>query len=335
MKLSLALGAALGLALALALGTHYGFAEIASGVRAAGWGILAVTAFHLLQIVFSALAWQGLIESHLTPRLITFIGVRWIREAVNNLLPVAQIGGELVGARLLRLRGVPLAAGAASVTADLTMEMASQIIFTLLGLALLIPLLQAPWIVAWTMGATALASVVVIFFIAAQRMGLFHLFERGLVRLAARGPAWSSLGEIDGLHRAIAAIYAAPVRLGRSFGFHLISWFLGGLEVMLALHFVGVSVDFRTGLIIESVGQALRATGFAIPASLGIQEGGYILACGLFGISPQAAIELSLLKRIREVALGLPALMVWQAVETRRLVGRVGAQAASAGADGV
>src|SRR5262249_57277548 len=113
MKLSLALGAALGLALALVLGAHYGFAEIASGVRAAGWGILAVTAFHLLQIVFSALAWQALLESHLAPRLITFIGVRWIREGVNNLLPVAQIGGELVGARLLRQRGVPLAAGGA------------------------------------------------------------------------------------------------------------------------------------------------------------------------------------------------------------------------------
>jgi uncharacterized membrane protein YbhN (UPF0104 family) len=96
-----------------------------------------------------------------------------------------------------------------------------------------------------------------------------------------------------------------------------------------------VSVDFHDGLIIESLGQAARAVGFAIPASLGVQEGGYILVCGLLGISPQAAIELSLLKRIREVALGVPALIVWQIVETRRLVDRVGAEASvPAGADG-
>jgi uncharacterized membrane protein YbhN (UPF0104 family) len=102
---------------------------------------------------------------------------------------------------------------------------------------------------------------------------------------------------------------------------------LGGLEVMLALHFLGVSVDFREALIIESLGQAFRAVGFAIPGSLGVQEGGLMIACGLLGISPQTAIELSLLKRIREVALGIPALMAWHVIETRRLVDRTGTEA--------
>ena len=335
MKLSLALGAAFGLALMLALGGHYGFAEIAGGLRAAGWGVLAVIALHPLQIIFSALGWQALLLRQPVPRLIVFVNLRWIREAVNNLLPVAQIGGEFVGARLLRQRGVPLAAGGASVTVDLTMEMLSQIIFTLLGLALLIPGLNEPRIVPWTIGAIAVAAAVVFVFFAAQRFGLVHLIEQGLVRLAERGPAWSSLREIAGLHRAIVALYAAPARVGWSCGCHLIAWLLGGLEVMLGLHFVGVSVDFREGLIIESLGQASRAVGFFIPASLGIQEGGCLLACGLFGISPQAAIELSLLKRIREVALGLPGLIVWQIIEVRRLVENVGAKASMpVGADG-
>jgi putative membrane protein len=335
MKASLALSVSLGLGLMLALGGSYGFAEIASGLNGAGWGVLAVIAFHPLQLIFSALAWQALLEPHMAPRLSAFMSLRWIREAVNNLLPVAQIGGELVGARLLRHDGVPLAAGGASVAVDLTMEMMSQIIFTLLGLALLIPGLHEGRIVAWSMGALAMAGAVVFLFIAAQRFGLFHLVERGLVRLAQRGPAWSSLGEAAGLHRAIVALYADPAKLGWSCGYHLISWLLGGLEVMIGLHFLGASVDFREGLIIESLGQASRAVGFAIPASLGVQEGGYILACGLFGITPQAAIELSLLKRIREVALGVPALIVWQVVETRRLVNHRAAQAGMpAGLDG-
>src|SRR5262249_7705180 len=156
-------------------------------------------------------------------------------------------------------------------------------------------------------------------FIAAQRLGGFHLVERGLLKLAERGPAWASLGEVAGLHRAIVALYAAPARLGWSFCYHLVGWLLRGLEGMLALHLVGVSVGYRDALIIESLGQAARAVGFAIPGALGVQEGGYVMVCALFGISPQAAIELSLLKRIREVALGIPALIVWQMVETRRL----------------
>jgi putative membrane protein len=331
MKLSLALG----LALALALGAYFGFAEIASGLRSAGWGILAVIAFHPVQMVFSALAWQALLPTSPAPGLIAFMGLRWIREGVNNLLPLAQIGGEFVAARLLRHVGVPVAAGGASVTVDLTMEFLSQIIFTLIGLALLISALNEPGIVPWTFGAVALGSAAVVALIAAQRFGLFQLIERGLVKLAERGPAWSLLSEIAGVHRAIVALYAAPAKLGRSFAYHLISWLLGGLEVMIALHFLGVSVDFREALIIESLGQAFRAVGFAIPGSLGVQEGGFMIACGLFGISPQTAIELSLLKRIREVALGIPALMAWHVIETRRLVDRTGTEASlPAGADG-
>ncbi|MFL5043310.1 MAG: lysylphosphatidylglycerol synthase domain-containing protein, partial [Xanthobacteraceae bacterium] len=192
-----------------------------------------------------------------------------------------------------------------------------------------------PAIVPWTLGAVAVGSAAVVLLIAAQRFGLFQLIERGLVKLAERGPAWSSLREIAGLHRAIVALYAAPAKLGRSFAHHLISWLLGGFEVMLALHLVGVSVDFREALIIESLGQAFRAVGFAIPGALGVQEAGFIIACGLFGISPQAAIQLSLLKRIREVALGIPALIAWQVIETRRLVDRAGTEArVPAGADG-
>jgi putative membrane protein len=323
MKLSLALG----LALALALGAYFGFAEIASGLRSAGWGMLAVIAFHPVQMMFSALAWQVLLPTSPVPGLIAFMGLRWMREGVNNLLPLAQIGGEFVAARLLRHVGVPVAAGGASVTVDLTMEFLSQIIFTLIGLALLIPALNEPEIVLWTFAAVALGSAAVIALIAAQRFGLFQLIERGLAKLAERGPAWSSLREIAGLHRAIVALYAAPAKLGRSFALHLISWLLGGFEVMLALHFLGASADFREGLIIESLGQAFRAVGFAIPGSLGVQEGGFIIACGLFGISPQTAIELSLLKRIREVALGIPGLIAWQVIETRRPVERTGAEA--------
>jgi putative membrane protein len=335
MKLSMALGGAVGLAIAIALAGYYGFAEIASGLGSAGWGVLAVIAFHPIQMVFSALGWQALLLPPPALPLPNFIGVRWIREAVNNLLPVAQIGGEFVGARLLRQGGVPLGAAGASVTVDLTMEMMSQIIFTLLGIALLVPGLHEPRVLPWTIGGIAVAIAVIVGFISAQRFGLFHLIERGLVKLAGRGAAWSPLGDIAGLHQAIAALYASPRRLIGACSYHLISWLLGGLEVMLALHFVGVSIDFREGLIIESLGQALRAAGFAIPASLGVQEGGYVLICGMLGISPQAAIELSLLKRIREVALGVPALIVWQIIEARRLVDQTpGDAAVPAVADG-
>jgi putative membrane protein len=326
MRLGLSIAAILGLALAVALVGFYGFAEIGAALLGIGWGALALISFHLVQILFSSLAWQRLLPRPLTPRLLPLAGVRAIREAVNNLLPVAQIGGEFVAARLLRLASVPLGLGGASVTVDLTMEMVSQILFTLLGLALLMAGVHDARLVQWAMVGIGAATVIAILFVSVQRVGLFRLLERGLVRVAEKA-GWSSLGEIAGLHESIQMLYRDPRRLGLAAFYHLVSWLLGGVEVMLALRLVGVSVDLRDGLIIESLGQALRAVGFAVPGSLGVQEGGFVLVCGLVGVSPQAAIELSLLKRLRELALGVPALIAWQFIEGRGLVDRLGGAA--------
>jgi uncharacterized membrane protein YbhN (UPF0104 family) len=55
-----------------------------------------------------------------------------------------------------------------------------------------------------------------------------------------------------------------------------------------------------------------------VPGALGVQEGGYIIVCGAFGLSAELAIALSLLKRLREIMLGIPALIAWQHGEPRR-----------------
>ena len=97
----------------------------------------------------------------------------------------------------------------------------------------------------------------------------------------------------------------------------MVSWLLGGVEVCLALHFLGHDVGLVPGLVIESLGQALKAVGFAVPGALGVQEGGYIVICQVFGLSPEMAIALSLMKRLREVGLGVPGLFAWHRAEGR------------------
>jgi len=82
----------------------------------------------------------------------------------------------------------------------------------------------------------------------------------------------------------------------------------------------------RDALLVAAlaIGPALAPAGRArlvavVPASLGVQEGGYVLVGALFGLSPEAALALSLLKRARDFVLGIPALMVWQVVEGTQL----------------
>jgi putative membrane protein len=324
-KFSAALAVLAGLAFAIALIVANDAGAIGRAILAAGWGILAVVALHLPQTLFSALGWRALVAESGAPGRATFFALRWIREAVNALLPVAQIGGEFVRARLLALRGISLKTAGASVTVDLTMEMASQVVLTLLGIALLFIDMRDPTIGHWLIGVVVVAAAVGAGFAMAQMLGLFRLFERALIRFGDR-VGWRSLSGIAGLHDAIVQLYREPKRLWSSGSYHFLSWLLGTLETFAALQVLGIEAGWREAVIIESLGQAVRAAGFAVPSALGVQEGGYIVICGLLGISPQQALELSLLRRIREIVLGVPGLIAWQRLEAKRATATVMAE---------
>jgi hypothetical protein len=72
-------------------------------------------------------------------------------------------------------------------------------------------------------------------------------------------------------------------------------------------------------VIFESGALAIRGAAFLVPGAVGVQEGGYILIGNLLGISGDVALALSLLRRMRELALGIPGIVAWQLVEAGRL----------------
>jgi putative membrane protein len=317
-KFGAIIGGLIGLGLAAWLLNSYGVARIADLLAHAGWiGILSVIAFHFVQVVFSAMGWRTIAgPTEPRPSLRTYIVMRWIREGVNNLLPVAQIGGEFVVARLLQRRGMKLAPAIAGTVADLTVEMVTQIFFTLLGLALLIHTVGGGGIADYVISGLVVAALAAAGLFGAQWLGLASWIEKGLVRLG-RSFGWRGTANVQGLHEALIGCYRSPSRVALASLWHMISWLLGGVEICIGLHFLGHDVGIVPGLIIESIGQALKAVGFAVPGALGVQEGGYIVICEVFGLSPEVALALSLMKRLREVGLGVPALLAWQRAESR------------------
>lgn len=317
MKLGVLIAGAAGLGLAVWLLESYGLGRILDLLGQAGWGgIGTVIAFHFIQILFSAAAWREIAGPMARrPGLWAYCVLRWIREGVNNLLPVAQIGGEFVSARLLQRRGVALAPAIAGTVADLTMEMLSQIPFTLLGLGLLLHSVGAGDLSRYVVSAVLVALLVAAGFLGAQWFGLALAFEKILMRLGM-ALGWTGTGQVQGLHEALRGCYRHPRRVLMAMLWQSISWLLGGLEVMLALYFLGHNVSLSDSLVIEALGQALKAAGFAVPGALGVQEGGYVVICQAFHLQPEVAIALSLMKRLREVVLGVPGLIAW------RLMGR-------------
>jgi putative membrane protein len=277
----------------------------------------------LVQLWLSGLAWRIAVGSASDePSAGFWFLIRWIREAVNAMLPVAQLGGNIVGIRLLVHRGVPGAQAGAGTTLDLTIEAGTQVLFTVAGfgvLALIDP--GEPWM-PWVQGGIATGALGVAGFIVAQRAGLMRLIEAGAGLLQRVFPALSVDG-VRGLHVELMRLQRDRTAMARATALHLLAWTLGTFETWLALHAMGVAVGWEPAFVIESLGQAARSAGFVVPGALGVQEAGFILVCSLFGIAPDTAIALSMVKRARELAVGLPGLVAWQWAEGKRLLGRV------------
>lgn len=319
MKLAIAFSALLGLAAVTVLIGYFGFGTVGEAFLSAGWGMVLIAFYHVLALGCAAIGWRALVHRTWQAPFLLYLWARWIRESVNGLMPVGQVGGDIVGARLLAIRGAGAAVAGAGAVVDKTVEVFSQFVFSLLGVALLL-YVSAEKSMGWSVAIGLLIfAPLLVGFVVAQRMGMFHLLERFLLKLESNS-SWLSLGDVSGLHDTILNFYGDRRALVRSFLFHLMTWILGIGEVWLAAYFMGFELGLVEAAIIESLAQAVRSAGFVIPGSLGVQEGGYLLFGTMFGLSPEVALGLSLVRRVRQLLLGIPALIAWQVSEGQRLV---------------
>ncbi|PYD63134.1 lysylphosphatidylglycerol synthase domain-containing protein [Gluconacetobacter entanii] len=321
MRLITFIAGTFGIGLTVWMLSRFGLHDILALIATGGWSIAVVIIFHATQVCASALAWKILAESHRRPLpLGDFLALRCAREGINNLLPVAQVGGEVITARLLsRRHGVGLRRAAASTICDLTIELLSQVTFTLIGLGVLFCLVNRSAVTDELMESAGAALLLGAVFFGSQYLGAVSLIEGLLMRIAAH-LGWGGMEDIRGLHHEIITLYKTRSSSLRAGALQLLGWSLGTFEVSIIMHGVGHPLSLGQCLVIESVGQAAKSAGFAVPGALGVSEGGYIIIAGLFGVSPQVAIALSLIKRLREIAWGLPSLVGLQWMELHWIV---------------
>lgn len=319
MKLFSVLAAVVGLSLIAALTFHFGPQAVTRPLIAVGWtGFAAVCLIHLALMVVMGIAWGVLVPG---TRLWVPVWGRFVRDSGSELLPLSQIGGYVLGARAVTLAGIDGTTATVSTIVDVTLELFGQLAYTALGLSCLIYLkpeaaIATPVAIGLVAGALLAAGFVVF-----QRRG-FDLFDR-FARVLGRGWADKTAPGAAALHTALTAIYHRQGRVFSSFVLHLACWIASTLEAWVALRFAGAPLSFATVLVIETLLYAARSIAFAVPNAVGVQEGAYILVGASFGLTPETALALSLLKRGRDLMIGVPALVAWQLLESGRLWHRI------------
>jgi len=316
-KIRIAIIAGLGLALALYLVVYVGLGAVFAAAVAVGWGGFAILCLYALGLfLILGAAWYVLLPDSARARLRVFIWARMVRDAASEVLPFSQLGGMVIGARAAILHGVSSPLSFASMIVDVTTEMLAQIAYIALGVVILSA--RAP---RTSFAASLTTAVVIGLVVAALAGGLFLALQRYGHRLTERLAARllpRALGTAAAVGAALNAIYDSPARVGLSAALHLAAWSASAIGTWIAFRLIGVRVDLASVMAIESLVYATRSAAAFIPNALGVQEGAYAVLAPLFGIGVEYGLAVSLLKRARDIAVGVPILLIWQGVEGQR-----------------
>lgn len=282
-----------------------------------GWQLGVLVPLHALPLLPDASSWRTLING---PRPISRLyWIAWIRQAVGRLMPVAGIGGELVGIRLLIQGGVQPAPAVASVVVEVFTTLVGQFLFVIVGLICALQLRGARSFEKGLLLGLAVCLPLIALGLLLLRRGLvFGRLHRLASGLIGREPRLANLKTSDAIDAAIITLCNDPRRLTLSTALQLLGMLLGSLEIWAAFNILGGEISLLNALIVESLNQTAKHLIFFIPGALGVQELTFMAISPLIGVNVDVALAASLAKRAVDIVFGVPALLSWQWTEGRR-----------------
>ncbi len=297
---------------------YFGIGNVIAAVGRIGWLDFAViVGWQLLLFGVLGLAWFAITPAGGARHAGVLIWGRMVRDASSNCLPFSQLGGFVFGSRAAMLMGVSWVTATASTVVDVTAEFLAQIAFAGIGLGILLSRAPGSALALPVEIGLGLAVVGCFAFVWLQN-GAAPLFAK-LGKLIASGRLADAQDRVAVIQAELGLIYGHTTRLAIGFSIHLIGWIMAGAAGWIAYRALGVAVSFDDVLAIEALLSALAAAAFLVPVNAGVQEAGYAGLGAIFGVPPELSLGVSLIRRARDVVVGVPILLLWQYLEVRRL----------------
>ena len=307
--------------LTLLLAWH-GLSEIFHLLLTSGWYLLSLPIVWAPSFIIAAVSWRMLFTVSRTPPFMHLLAALWMGRAINTLLPVATIGGEIAKARLITLWGASGIDASASVLVDKTVQALSLIPWGILGTFLLFYLAIDNEIAIPTMAGISLLGIGIGGFILVQKAGMFSTMAKFMSKFI-RSENWASIaGNAGKVDLAVLNLYGDQRRFALAILWQTLSLMLETAEVWLACYFFGHTISLLEAITLKSLTSTLNNIVFFIPNAYGIQEGGYIMVGTLLGLTPDFSLALSLATRVRELCIDLPGLLAWQHLEGKRYLNK-------------
>ena len=319
MKVATTIGGLLGLALLVALFARADWPAVVDMLGSGGGGILWLLPYRAVFFLLYAVGWASLLRPY-DPEHQAGLGylfwVTSVREAVDRLLPVASVGGSVVGIRLVRWRGLAAAPIAATVIVEIVLTLIASYLFTAVGLLVLVGAggTADPDYRRVVLGFILCLPIPLITVLLLRYGSVFERSQKFLRPLIGSSTARNAVSldlELRACLRRVSGLCATGT-------LQFAALLSGAFEIWFALRLFGHPVGVETAIVLESMTQALRHLAFVVPAGIGVQEAGLVVFGHVLGIGGELALAVSMAKRMRELLWGLPSLLSWQWCEGRR-----------------
>jgi uncharacterized protein (TIRG00374 family) len=308
----------LGAGLLVWLVASSGIGSILDGLSRVGPGLFVILALEFVIDAFNTLGWWFTLP--VAQREGTYCRLFWVRcvgSALNESTPAGSVGGE--PAKVLLLKGrISISAATASLLATKVSFSFSTAIFIMVGMAAVwsrlslsreISLALLLGFILMLIGITTFAIL--------QLRGIGAVTVRVLRRLPIpdRWPALIEHSSHD-IDAHLNDFYRTRTGdLIRSVGTHLCGFGCGVIQILLMMEWLGLGFDPIAALGVEAFSMLIAFVGFAVPASLGIQEGGKVLIFWALGLPRAAAMTIGITFRftsLLKIAVGLVVFVLLQ-----------------------
>jgi uncharacterized protein (TIRG00374 family) len=224
-------------------------------------------------------------------------------KAVQLVTPSITQAGEFMKVYLLRVTGVAVDIGAASVVVAKTTITIAELLFISLGLTFALGYMTVEPVLAMSVAlGIVVMGIGVIGVLIWQRIGLF----RPLIWVSRRITALATFvdrheGLLSSTERIVQNHLGERMRFGWSSLWFFLAYTAGIVEAWAFLSILKLPSDVPSALVIQVWSVIVTRLTTFIPANLGAQEAGIVMIFSFLGLSPESAMAFAVLRRLRQI----------------------------------
>ena len=267
---------------------------------------------HIPTLFFDSMAWKVFIKNENFSILWSFI-ITWVSQASGKFFPTGTVTGEFIRIYLGTKKGLSFHESSSTVFADLVIATFS--LFLIASLSFLIVLSNNviffqndnSFYIVFSL-LILLSGCVFFYFFINRRLLRFFLNVKNPLNFKLKRNNIKLLLKVD---YSLFKISSNKLNIFKATITRLLGWISGALEIYVFLMIINVEVSFVDVILIEAFTGLIRSVVFFIPAGLGVQELAFVIIGSHVGLSDSVSFSMAIGRRIREIGVGLPAILTW------------------------